>query len=589
LSVQYQKVKSVAKQMLTRGPELQKLILKTMKTCSDLVGSTLGPGGMSVVIERQEPGLPPVVTKDGVTVFRALGFENSTAQVLMEAARDASIRTAADAGDGTTTSAILAESLVRRTQEFCLKYPEISPQLVVRQLQSLFDDVIEPDIKKLARPADLSSEDGRKLLHGVARISANGDSKLADAVMNCFDVTGDDGNVTIIDSSGPSEYLVERIDGYPVPIGYEDCCGPFFPEFINDVGSQQCVLEKPLFLLYHGSISDYNQIWSILQLVAAEASDNRCSPNIVIAATGFSETVLANMAASFKMPNGVRPFPLRTPLTAIKSGQHDFLLDLAALTGTKVYNPLTDGLASVQRLEDFGTGPTSFEASRFRSTVIGYRDEILVLERVDEINKQLSGADLSEYDRTMLRERLAKLTSGIAKLIVRGSSNGEVKEKRDRAEDAVCAVRGALKYGVLPGGGHVLTYLAHDMLYETGDLRAKVAQEIMRPALLEPVQRLFTNAGYHPENVVPLMNRIESREDVFDIMEQKWVPVWDSVYDSVPAVREAIRNSISIAGLLGTCGGTVVFGRDADLERSEASQTADWLRNSTINEANERG
>src|SRR5574343_778881 len=130
--MQYSKVKSVSKEILSRGPALQRLILETMKTCSDVVGSTLGPGGMSVVIERQEERLPPMITKDGVTVFRNLGFDNSSQQVIMEAARDASVRTAAEAGDGTTTATILAEALVRNTIACCDKNPKVSPQRVVR-------------------------------------------------------------------------------------------------------------------------------------------------------------------------------------------------------------------------------------------------------------------------------------------------------------------------------------------------------------------------------------------------------------------------------------------------------------------------
>lgn len=601
MAFQHQKVKSVAKQMLSRGDKLQATILKTLKTCSDLVGATLGPGGMSVVIEHQDPNMPPEITKDGVTVFRSLGFDDSSQHVLMEAARDAAVRTATEAGDGTTTATVLAEAFVRYTQEFCNENKQVSPQRVVRILSKLFENHMVPALDVVKIRPNLADAKGRELLKSVARISANGDTDLADAVMGCFDIIGDEGNVTITEQTGPTTYRVDKIEGYPVPIGFEDSCGPFYQKFVNDPATQTVLLEKPVFLLHHGRITDFNAIYPVLNVLAELASEGklldsegngRVTHNVVLVAAGFSETVLANLAAGFVQQGTLNVYPLQVPLFPIKTGQYDFLMDIAALTGGRIFDPLEYPLQNFQE-QDLGIGPQTFEATRFRSNVIGWRSEMLTMERVDQVQKQLAEAATSELEKSLLRERLAKLTSGIAKLVVQGSSHGEIKERRDRAEDAVCAVRGAIKHGALPGGGATLAMLSRAFgrkgrLELEGD-EADVGAEVVAKALLEPIKRLYANAGYSEAEAMGMIDGLTHNRS-YDVLERCWVdPVAFGLLDSLPAVREALRNSISIAGLLGTCGGAVTFFRDRELERTEARDIAEFVRTANINEANERG
>lgn len=591
--MQYAKAKSVSKEILGRGTSLKSLILKTMKTCSDVVGATLGPGGMSVVIERQEERLPPLITKDGVTVFRNLGFEDSAAHVLMEAARDASVRTAAEAGDGTTSATILAEALVRHTTAFCDSNPKVSPQRVVRTLEKGFRTVVEPWIRDNSVKVNLGSQVGRSYLHAVAKVSANGDVPLADAVLQCFDLTGDEGNVTIVEASGPSGYEVERIEGYPVFKGYEDCCGKFYQEFINDPGRQMVSLDRPNYVLYHGRLNDIYSCLPIFEKIDQAAQAGQLSPNVVLVATGFSEVVLAHLATNFRVSNTINVYPLVAPLSAMQSGQHDFLLDLAALSGARIFDPLNAPLDNAE-LEQLGT-TQAFEAGRFRSTVLGYREELLVLERVDDLKKQLAG-DISELDRSLIQERIGKISGGIAKLKVVGSSAGEVREKRDRAEDAICAVRGALKHGVLPAGGWALLKLTETLdAVEPGYLHfseteVQIFQEVLGASLMAPVSRLFGNAGYTEEETDSIVAKILSGDrEVYDVLDGRMVNAFeDGLLDSTPAVLEAIRNSVSIASLLGTCGGLVVFKRDLAVERQEARDTAEFLRAANVNEADER-
>lgn len=601
MAVSYQKIKSVGKEVRARGPHLEKLVLKTMKTVSDVVGGTLGPGGQPVLIERQEHDMPPIVTKDGVTVFRHLGFDNSTAEVILEAARDAAVRTANEAGDGTTTATILAEAIVRLTSDFCNRNRRISPQRVTRRLMQVFADRIEPAIRLMAFPASLSEEAGRRLLRSVAKVSANGDEKLADAVMECYDTVGDGGNVTITEVSGPSTYEVERIEGYPINgMGYEDSCGKYASKFINDPANQRIYLERPLFVVYHGKITEVQTMTLLMEKIGRVWQDklvDRPRHNVVFVATGFSETVIAQLAINMVEQTTINVIPLLAPITPEPGGgQLGLLEDLCAVTGAKLLDPLSFPLDRAE-LEDLGTFSKSIEMTRFRTTVLsadhaedadletpgGPPNEFGILERVAMLEKQAEQA-AGELDRSFIEERIGKLTGGIARLKVIGSSSGEMRERRDRAEDAICAVRGAIRWGCLPGGGWTLMSLAQDLL----QLNDPIISEVLCVALFEPVKRLFSNAGYDDTEAKVIVDRIAKvivdKDDplVYDALEQKFVePVSGGILDSVPAVLEAIRNSLSIASLLGTLGGTIVFRRDYELERREATETGSWLRENT--------
>lgn len=611
MSFAYQKVKSVGKEVRARGPQLEKTILAAMRTIADVVGGTLGPGGQPVLIERQEHDMPPIVTKDGVTVFRHLGFEDASSQVILEAARDAAVRTASEAGDGTTTATILAESIVRRTSEFCARNRRVSPQRVTRRLMQLFADVIEPAIKDVAQRADLSTDAGRVKLRSVAKISANGDDRLADAVIECYDMVGDGGNVTITEVSGASAYEVERIEGYPINgMGYEDSCGKYASKFINDPGNQRVFLEKPLFVVYHGKLTEIQTMRLLMERIGeAWQNPEAAAPrhNVIIVATGFSEAVIAQLAFNFIEQTTINVVPLLAPISPVPGGQLGLLEDICAVTGAKLLDPLSFPMDQAG-IDDLGSFAKVFEMTRFRTTILAEEGEPIIVEgqpgtqpgappnestildRVSILEQQAKQA-ASEMDQSFLQERIGKLTGGIARLKVIGSSSGELRERRDRAEDAICAVRGAIKHGYLPGGGWTLMYLADRLL----KLKDPIVTEILCPALFEPVRKLFANAGYDDAEAKAIVDQVlkpimdGAAAVVYDVLEQKLVdPIDGGVLDSVPAVLEAVRNSLSIATQLGTLGGTIVFRRDSELERREAKETSNWLRENNQDYVNDR-
>ena len=612
------KSKSAAKVVIPKSNILEKKILSTMSTISKIVGGTLGPGGHPVLIERQEYNLPPLVTKDGVTVFRSLGFQDAVQHSIFEAIRDVSVRTAQEAGDGTTTAAILSESFVRHTTNYCKANPKIPPIKVIKIIQKLFHEVMIPTIKRLTLPCDLESEEGKKRLKSVAKLSANGDEELAEAVMKCFDITGDEGNVTIVESTGPSSIKTEKIEGFPVLSGFEESCGKFYPMFINDPATQRVVLEKPIFLLYFGRVNDIQTCLDILVKLQDGLSQNYLKThNIVFFAVGFSESVLANLASIFIKGREINVLPVVIPKTAVLNSERHFLEDVAAITGAEIFDPLTKSLSDAL-FEDLGNlvksegiikdasdneipvtvyepmGVKFFECGRYRSSIIGHCDEEILLKHVENVKISVTNAE-SEYEKRQFQERLAKLSGGIARLTVIGSSNGELKERRDRAEDAVCAVRGAVEHGALIGGGWTLVRLAKELQEIESDTTTKeIVDKITNPSLLDTLGILFSNAGANPEEQDAKVGKSISKGDpkkaiVTDLSTGFTVNALEAgILDSAPAVQEALKNSIAGATLMGTLGGCVVFERNIDFEIKDGRDATEFERMAQSNMADER-
>lgn len=596
------KTKSAAKIVTPLGAELRKKILATSRLVADIVGGTLGPGGHPVLIERSEAGLPPIVTKDGVTVFRSLALQDPTMHCIVESMRDASVRTATEAGDGTTTATVLADALLQGTLRFCEENPGVSPQRLTQDIKDLHAKVLTPVLASLKLRGDLSSPDGRRRLRGVAAVSTNGDMELADAVVDCFDICGDDGNVTLAEASGPPGVRKDRIEGFPIGIGYEQCCQRYYPSFINRADLQQVHIESPVFLLNFGRVNDIQVLRPILEkLQEAYQGEYLKTPNVVVVATGFSESVLAALAHNWAAVDSLNIYPLVVPMDSpIANAARNFMDDLAAVTGATVRDPETANVVDATfadlgniTLNDQGVwvplGVKRFEASRYRSTIVGFCDEAKLLARHSVVLTQAKQAE-SELEATMLRERLAKLVGGIARLTITGSSNGELKERRDRAEDAICAVRGAIKDGCLPAGGWALMRL-HSVLRDMDT----PAAELLCDALCAPLERLLSNAGLTDDEIDvvyhDLLNGTEKPADaqIFDAANKTMVCADEvGLLDSYSAVAEALKNSVSIASLLGTLGGCVVFPRNSELEFAEARSAAEFDRMSKFNPADER-
>jgi chaperonin GroEL len=354
--------------------------------------------------------------------------------------------------------------------------------------------------------------------------------------------------------------------------------------YLNDQANSRTYLEKPVFLLYFGNITQLQTIERLMTEIGEAWQkpelydlDKPFAFNVVIVACGFSETVLGDLGVNFKHPHCINVLPITIPKTGIQNSEMHLLYDLAAVTGATVFDPMSNPIENA-KLSDLGYGITGFEMTRYRSSILGVCDEDLIFARQEEIKRMLSSSE-SKLDTFYINDRVAKLSGGVAKLKVTGPSNGELREKRDRAEDAVFAVRGAAKHGCLPGGGWTLFKLSQGL--KESYPRDSIITDILAPALLEPIKRIYTNAGLNVNEANMAMASIGDPYPymIYDAWEGKQVDaVKAGLLDSVPAVLEAIRSSMSIASLLGTLGGTVVFKRDDELERQEASETNQFMK-----------
>jgi chaperonin GroEL len=566
---QASKPKSAGKVMVPPSVGLENEVIETLENIALLVGATLGPGGKQVLIERPEMNMKPIVTKDGVTVIKHLGYHSAVKQLILESARDAAIRTASEAGDGTTSATILSSSIARSTADVVKEYPKLSPQKIVREMQALV-----PHLMEKIKSYSIDAQDEETLLK-VATLSANGDVELAKAIIEAFNVVGEEGNITIIEINGPSKYEIQKIHGYTVEKGYEDSCRNFSNGFINDRSGTMVVLNNPLVLLFDGVINDIGQVYDGLQKLSSYVeSINRHDSGVVLVAHGFSDTVLGDLHVNWQHPKTVlKVVPLLTPENALRQSKTNFLYDLQAYTGSPVFNPIDRPIVDLDPELLYKNSRTNFfEGGRFRSSIMAQEDVDAVQIRVDELKLQLKKPE-SAYEANDLNVRIGKLTSGVARFNIYGVSTGETREKRDRAEDAWMAIRGAIKHGACPGGGSVLVKLGADLTV-LADKETKIAKKmamlVLAEALLKPVRVLYSNYGYTKTEVEQQIIELLKREnETFDISEQKWVPSIE-LLDSVPAITEAIRNSISIASLLGSLGGIVAFARDSEEDRKEA-------------------
>ncbi|CAM6005493.1 unnamed protein product [Sphagnum balticum] len=426
------------------------------------------------------------------------------------------------------------------------------------------------------------TEDSTRLLLNVATISANGEKDLAQAVMQCFEEVGygESSHVTIRELSGPSGYQVERIEGYPIPVGLEESSGKYFQSFINDQGAQRCYLENPKFIIFDGALTELTSLSGLFNGIENKIQENPAEnakelKNIILVANSFSETVLSTLAFNFEQPGTLRIVPLRAPMAQFMNAQTHWLADLAAFTNAKVFG--LKNQVSEATLEDLGSGMTSFEGTRFRSTLSGNPDPVNIEFRADELKKQLKRAE-SKAESGWLEERIAKITAGIAKLTIIGSNSADIKERADRAEDAVCAIRSSITHGVLPGGCRTMLDMALLLGEELKD--KDPAKEVLIPSLIAVFQRLLDNAGYHEDDSRAVLNRlIENRNEVYDLENHTFGDPMDlGLFDATKAVSEALRNSVEIAGVMAILGGIVVHPRDSEFERKEASLDEEWRK-----------
>lgn len=479
----------------------------------------------------------------------------------------------------TTTSTILSYAIAAEMQASLDKNKDTSPQEIIRSINGLWP-TIEDFIKSKAIIAET-----RDVLLTVAKMSANGDEEIATAVLDALDVVGDDGNMTIIENVGPVGYKIERMQGYTFEQGYENSCRNMATAFFNDKTGTKIVLDSPIVLMYNGVINDLGQVFYAFDKINDVIHTKGISlQHVVLVAHGFSDSAIGDLQLNWNhAQTKVKIVPLLTPDSFIKNSKIGYLQDLQAYVGLPIFNPVDRPVTEIDAESIFENSRTSsLEIERYKATFFAKEDEDAINCRVAEL-KEILKAPESEYEVHELRIRIGKLTAGIAKLEISAPSSGETREKRDRAEDAWMAVKGAINHGACAGGGKVLMSLSKHLAALSGGTGAsKCAGEIISNALKYPVRALYENYG--ASNIESLIMKLESdSNETFDLMKHCWVPEV-ALLDSVPAVLESIRNSISIASLLGSLGGIVAFKRDLDADKDEERFVRRFERSGGLNE-----
>lgn len=550
--------KSKAKSVTADRAKIRKVVSETVAEMAAIVGATLGPGGRPVILERD--GLAPLVTKDGVTVAKTLGVANAEANIIIESAKEICLRTAKQAGDGTTTAIVLASSLTNHGLAFLEANPKYNPQRMVNELNDCYNNVVVPFLKQHAKPVKERHE-----LINVATISANGDACIAEAAVDAVIAAGEDGQV-LIEEADDISIRVETTDGCIVTTGLKDL-GSIGLAFINDRAGQQAKMDAGLVFLYDGTMNDLKVPAAIQQ--AVEGTEYYGKP-IVVFAHGFSDVVLDRFAKTTK--GGYSVVPIKTPLGGVANSRSMLLYDMAAYTGGTVVDPGTiDTFITNESLDEFGQFITA-KVNMYETFLTCDVDKANIDARIAELKSIMQVAP-SDRERMFARAAISKLTGGVSTIWVGGGSELEAREKKARVEDAVEAVRSAIAEGIIPGGCGVHLVLS-DMIARHKD--HVPSWDIMVKALRAPFEMLLSNCG---EDFIDVWNVLEQHfankqeppKFIFDANAHRIVdPEEAGIMEPAKVCRVSLGNALSVASLLITLGGIVVVPRDFGLENQLA-------------------
>lgn len=561
LDYEYRKPKTAPKVMVSEPGTIRSKVLNTCAKISELVGSTLGPSGKTVLIERNEGGLPPIVTKDGVTVAKSMSFYDPVSQTILESFRQAAIQVVSTAGDGTTSATILAYSILREMQNFLAENPQESAQSVLKRLQNKVYKVLTPQIKESAIKTSLNGPSS--LLEQVAMVSTNHDADLTAAIISAFKIVGENGYISLSEDTAEPGFEIQKIKGFSFNKGYDDYLQQIAVEFINDSENQQIFLQGCKFLLIDGKVKDLRGIQNILIFLEHLAESNKAPVNLLLVCHGFTREIIQDLSRLWKLSGFLKIFPVVTEINQLNSSQFEFLKDLSAYTGARIFSPMTDNFKNFKATDLGILENLSFECSRYKSTFLGLGNETTILDRITELEKRQNKE--SKANSLIIQEKIGRLTGGVARIIVRGFHDAQIREVKDRAEDAICSIRSALKDGVVPGGCRILINLS-SLCYVDQD---PAVNKILGTALLEPFLVLTNNCGLSKDEINGIYQGLISDESlVYDARNHKTLNFKEAeIYDSATAVYAALNTAVEIATTMASLGGIITYMRDEEADK----------------------
>ncbi len=511
-----------AKQIMYEAEARQK-ILAGIEKLNRAVATTLGPCGRNVILDKKFGS--PAITKDGVTVAKeielACPFENMGAQMVREVAS----RTSDVAGDGTTTATLLAATIYREGLKNVTA--GASPMALRRGIEKATKAVVEAiarQSKRVKDPAEIAQ---------VASISANGEDEIGEIIAEAMDKVGKDGTITV-EEAKTLETTLEVVEGMQFDKGY------LSPYFVTSPENMECVLENPYILIFEKKISNLNDMLPLLQNVSKSGK-----PLLIIAEDVEGEA-LATLVVN-KLRGTLQIAAVKAP--GFGDRRKAMLEDIAELTGGKMLSEdLGIKLENVE-LEDLGSAKKITITKDDTTIVEGGGKTKAIQARVALIKRQIEETS-SDYDREKLQERLAKLAGGVAVIQVGAATEAEMKEKKDRVDDALHATRAAVEEGIVAGGGVALLRCQRAVAKLEVEGDEAIGVQIILRALEAPLRQLVENAGHEAPLIVEKVKTAKGSNG-YNVATSEYVDLIKAgVLDPAKVTRSALQNAASIAGLL---------------------------------------
>ena len=526
------------------GKESKNQLLEGVRKLNNSVASTLGPAGRTVLIK--EPNGEIKVTKDGVTVAKAFKeLENQVESIGAELAKKVSVKSANEVGDGTTTSTVLATAIL---EEGIKQINDGSNPVDIKKGIDEAVNTVKEALKELSVEITEDSQ-----IKEVATISGNNDSEIGNLIATALDKVGRDG-VVAIEESKTGETSLEVVEGMQFERGYKS------PYFVTDNDSMAAVLNDPYVLIYDGRITQASELLNVLNKVSGE------SKPLLIVAEDIDGEALATLIVN-KMRGTINAVAVKAPDFGDRRTMA--LEDLATVTGGTVISKnkghKLDKLQPIQFGELLGKART-VNVTKDKTTIVdGKGGEEAITAKATEIKNQLDNAT-SAFEKEKLQERLGKLIGGVAIINVGGNSEIEIKEKKDRVEDALFATKAALDEGIVIGGGTALFYAAQK-ISRSGMDDISVGRRIVRKAIQEPFFKILTNAGHETNDITYASFNLLADENTWNGLNYKDLTVMDfkaaGIIDPKKVTRIAIENAASIAGTILTTE-SVIFEKKED-------------------------
>ena len=507
------------------GTDARSKMLKGVETLAKTVKVTLGPKGRNVMLDKSYGA--PKLTKDGVSVAKEVAladkFENMGAQLIKEVAQ----KTADKAGDGTTTATVLAEAIIR---EGCKAVAAgMNPMDVKRGIDMAVEAVVK-DVKSRSKAVQSSGE-----IAQVGTISANGDTTIGEYLAKAMEKVGNEGVITVEDAKG-LETELDVVEGMQFDRGY------LSPYFVTNPEKMNCEYDNPYILLYDKKISNLQPMISILEAIVQSGRA------LVIVAEDIEGEALATLVVN-RIRGGLKVCAVKAP--GFGDRRKAMLQDMAILTGGQVISDELGMKIENVTLDMLGTAKR-VEITKDDTTIIdGAGDKEAIAGRTAQIRQEISQTT-SDYDREKLQERLGKLSGGVAVIKVGGASEVEVKEKKDRSDDALHATRAAVKEGIVAGGGTALLYATKALEnVKTDNQDQNVGIDIIRRALQAPLRQIAENAGVDGAVVAGKLLESKDYNYGYNAAAGEYTDMIKSgIVDPTMVVRTALQDAASVGGLL---------------------------------------